>query len=94
MHEIRGAIGSATITPDSLTSAEKLRYESYLRRKDTNTAIVALAREDRRRSRTLGRIKSTMGIAANPREAHQVGRVFVGRQDRGSVSARSTSRAR
>jgi transposase len=45
MREIRSAIGSTTITPDLLTSAEKLRYESYLRREDTNTAIVALARD-------------------------------------------------
>src|SRR5664279_5093447 len=40
---IRSAISSTTITPELLTSAEKLRYESYLRREDTNTAIVALA---------------------------------------------------
>src|SRR3984957_19823090 len=45
MREIRSAIGSTTITPELLTSAEKLRYESYLRREDTNTAIVALARD-------------------------------------------------
>jgi transposase len=43
MRAIRSAIGSTTITPELLTSAEKLRYESYLRREDTNTAIVALA---------------------------------------------------
>ena len=45
MRAIRSAIGSATITPELLISAEKLRYESYLRREDTNTAIVALARD-------------------------------------------------
>lgn len=45
VHAIRGAIGSTTITAELLTSAEKLRYESYLRREDTNTAIVTLARE-------------------------------------------------
>jgi transposase len=44
MRAIRSAIGSTTITPQLLTSAEKLRYESYLRREDTNTAIVALAK--------------------------------------------------
>jgi transposase len=43
MRAIRSAIGSTTITPELLTSAEKLRYESYLRREDTNAAIVALA---------------------------------------------------
>jgi hypothetical protein len=45
MRAIRGAIGTTTITPELLTSAEKLRYESYLRREDTNTAIVTLARD-------------------------------------------------
>ena len=45
MRAIRSAIGSTTITPELLTSAEKLRYESYLRREETNTAIVALARD-------------------------------------------------
>src|SRR6202140_1796131 len=45
MREIRRVIGSTTITPDLLTSAEKLRYESYLRREDTNTAIMTLARD-------------------------------------------------
>lgn len=42
---IRSAIGSTTITSELLTSAEKLRYESYLRREDTNMAMVALARD-------------------------------------------------
>jgi transposase len=45
MRAIRSAIGSTTITQELLTSAEKLRYESYLRREDTNMAIVALARD-------------------------------------------------
>jgi transposase len=31
--------------PEPLTSAEKLRYESYLRREDTNAAIAKLARD-------------------------------------------------
>ena len=45
MRAIRIAIGTTTITPELLTSAEKLRYESYLRREDTNAAIVTLARD-------------------------------------------------
>ena len=39
------AIGTPTITPELLTAAEKLRYESYLRREDTNAAIAKLARD-------------------------------------------------
>src|ERR1700722_13713024 len=45
MRAIRSAIGTPTITPELLTSAEKLRYESYLRREDTNAAIAKLARD-------------------------------------------------
>jgi len=45
MRAIRNATGTPTITPELLTSAEKLRYESYLRREDTNTAIAKLARD-------------------------------------------------
>src|SRR6202161_2203357 len=45
MRAIRSAIGSTTITPEFLTSAEKLRYESYLRRVDTNTDTVSVARD-------------------------------------------------
>jgi transposase len=45
MRAIRNAIGTPTITPELLTSAEKLRYESYLRREDTNAAIAKLARD-------------------------------------------------
>ena len=47
MRAIRGVIGTTTITPELLTSAEKLRYESFLRREDTNTAVMD-AREGRR----------------------------------------------
>jgi transposase len=45
MRAIRGAIGATTIDPALLTSAEKLQYESYLRREETNAAIIALARD-------------------------------------------------
>ena len=42
MRQIRRVIGAATITPDVLTSAERLQYEGYLRREEINTAILAL----------------------------------------------------
>jgi transposase len=45
MRAIRGAIGATTISPELLTSAEKLQYESFLRREETNAAITNLARE-------------------------------------------------
>ena len=36
MGKIRKAIGAATINPDLLTAAERLQYEGYLRREETN----------------------------------------------------------
>ncbi len=43
MRSTRAAIGAATINPNLLTSAEKLQYESYLRREEMNAVIARLA---------------------------------------------------
>jgi transposase len=45
MRIIRTAIGATAISPELLTCAERLQYEGYLRRKDTNAAIMALVRD-------------------------------------------------
>ena len=45
MRQVRAAIGAATINPELLTAAERLQYEGYLRREDTNGAILGLAKE-------------------------------------------------
>ena len=45
MRVIRMAIGATTINPALLTCAEKLQYEGYLRREETNAAIMKLAGE-------------------------------------------------
>jgi transposase len=42
---IRSAIGATVINPTLLTTAERLQYEGYLRREDTNSAILALAKQ-------------------------------------------------
>jgi transposase len=42
MRGIRTAIGATTINPTLLTSAERLRYQGYLRRQDAHDAIAAL----------------------------------------------------
>ena len=42
MRSIREAIGAMTVTPGLLTCAEKLQYEGYLRREETNAAIIKL----------------------------------------------------
>ncbi|MDB5524274.1 MAG: Mobile element protein [Rhizobium sp.] len=44
MRQIRTAIGAATINPAPLTAAERIQYEGYLRREDTNAAILDLAK--------------------------------------------------
>ncbi len=43
MRQIRGAVGSMTVDPELLTSAERLQYDGYLRREETNAAVLALA---------------------------------------------------
>ena len=45
MRAIRSALGATKIDPDVLTSAERLQYEGYLRREQTNADIMALARQ-------------------------------------------------
>jgi len=44
MRQIRGFIGATTINPDLLTAAERIQYEGYLRREETNAAILALSK--------------------------------------------------
>jgi transposase len=43
MRQVRTAVGSATINPDLLTAAERIQYDGYLRREDTNSAILKQA---------------------------------------------------
>ena len=45
MRPIRAAIGATVINPELLTAAERLQYEGYLRREETNAAILALAKD-------------------------------------------------
>jgi transposase len=45
MQEIRGAIGAARIDPRLLTYAEKLQYEGFQRREETNASILSLSQE-------------------------------------------------
>lgn len=42
MRAIRSAIGAATIDPKLLSSAERLQYEGFLRREETNKAVMEL----------------------------------------------------
>ncbi len=43
MRQIRSVIGATTINPELLTCAERIQYEGYLRREETNAAILALS---------------------------------------------------
>lgn len=45
MRPIRATIGATTINPELLTCAERLQYEGYLRREETNAMILALGRD-------------------------------------------------
>jgi transposase len=44
MRQIRSVIGATTIDPKLLTAAERIQYEGYLRREETNAAILALSK--------------------------------------------------
>ena len=46
MRQIRVTFGAATINPGLLTSAERIQYEGYLRRKQDNAVILGLAKNE------------------------------------------------
>jgi transposase len=45
MRQIRAAMGAAVIDPALLTFAETLQYEGYLRREETNAAVLAFSEQ-------------------------------------------------
>lgn len=45
MRQIRKTLGATRVDPKLLTAAERLQYEGYLRREQTNAAIMALAKD-------------------------------------------------
>jgi transposase len=45
MRNIRTVIGATTISPELLTCAERIQYEGYLHREETNAAVLALAKD-------------------------------------------------
>jgi transposase len=45
MRQIRSVIGATTINPELLTAAERIQYEGYLRREQTNATILALVKD-------------------------------------------------
>jgi transposase len=45
MRQIRRSVGAMTINPKLLTAAERLQYEGYLQREETNASVMAIAKE-------------------------------------------------
>ncbi len=45
MRQIRKTLGATRVNPKLLTAAERLQYEGYLQREQTNAAIKALAKD-------------------------------------------------
>jgi transposase len=44
MRQVRKVIGATRIDPDLLTAAERIQYEGYLRREETNASILELSK--------------------------------------------------
>ena len=44
MRQVRSVIGATKIDPELLTAAERIQYEGYLRREETNAAILELSK--------------------------------------------------
>lgn len=44
MRQIRRSVGAMTINPKLLTAAERLQYEGYLHREETNASVMAIAK--------------------------------------------------
>lgn len=62
MRQIRTAIGAATINPELLSSAERIQYEGYLRREETNSAILGLAKDGVRIKQIVRRTGYSRGL--------------------------------
>lgn len=45
IRQIRGAVGATLVNPSLLTTAEKLQYEGYLRREETNATVFRSGRQ-------------------------------------------------
>jgi transposase len=45
MRQIRRSVGAMTINPKLLTAAERLQYEGYLHREETNASVMAIAKD-------------------------------------------------
>lgn len=62
MRQIRRAVGAMTINPKLLTAAERIQYEGYLHREDTNAAILALSKDGIAIKEIVGRTGHSRGL--------------------------------
>jgi transposase len=73
MRSIRIAIGATTINPELLTCAERLQYEGYLRREETNAAIMALAKDGVSIKQIVRRTGYSRGLVRQIIRGHRTG---------------------
>ena len=65
MRQIRTATGATTINPSLLTAAERIQYEGYLRREDTNAAILGMAKDGASIKEIVRRTGHSRGLVRN-----------------------------
>ncbi|MBB3648318.1 transposase [Rhizobium sp. BK619] len=62
MRQIRKTLGTTRVDPKLLTAAERLQYEGYLRREQTNAAIMALAKDGMTIKEIVRRTRHSRGL--------------------------------
>ena len=102
MRQIRGVLGATTVDPNLLTAAERIQHEGYLRREETNLAILALAKEGAAIKEIVRRTGHSRGLVRKVLRGQHVRRfpgpgAFAGGPPalaRGAVDGRAAQRCR
>jgi hypothetical protein len=75
MRQTRTVIGATTIDPKLLTATERLQYDGYLRREETNATILALSKSARGRRQVAADAPDQLKVALDDIGGDEVGKV-------------------